>query len=105
LGRNGVIPQATQQGRKDVILIGPLEIVRFNAEFEDFSNPTVPYMYHCNMLYHKDRGMMEQFFLIDKTASIQNKILNQIISIYPNSLSEGMFKINMNRTFNKENRC
>ncbi|RLD31219.1 MAG: bilirubin oxidase [Bacteroidetes bacterium] len=93
LDRNGVAPPATEQGRKDVILVEPQETVRFITKFEDFSSPTVPYMYHCHMLYHEDRGMMGQFLVLDKTASVQNEILNQKIAIYPNPVSEGMFTL------------
>ena len=63
LTRNGVAPQPSEQGRKDVVLVKPQETVRFIAKFETFSNETVPYMYHCHLLTHEDGGMMGQFIV------------------------------------------
>ncbi len=56
LDRNGVSPPASEQGRKDVILIKPMETVRFITQFTDFANDPVPYMLHCHMLVHEDGG-------------------------------------------------
>ncbi|MGO1507721.1 MAG: multicopper oxidase domain-containing protein, partial [Microbacterium sp.] len=33
--------------------------------FEDYADPTMPYMYHCHMLLHEDEGMMGQFVVIE----------------------------------------
>ncbi|MCA9735060.1 multicopper oxidase domain-containing protein, partial [candidate division KSB1 bacterium] len=61
LDRNGRAPVAAEQGRKDVVLIHPMETVRFITKFADFADDPVPYMYHCHMLTHEDDGMMGQF--------------------------------------------
>ncbi|MBC8190959.1 MAG: multicopper oxidase domain-containing protein [FCB group bacterium] len=72
LDRNGVPPAPTEQGRKDVVLVKPMETVRFITKFEDFANPTVPFMYHCHMLTHEDAGMMGQFIVVDPLATNSN---------------------------------
>ncbi|RLD29407.1 MAG: bilirubin oxidase [Bacteroidetes bacterium] len=68
LDRNGAAPAASEQGRKDVIIIRPFETVRFITQFSDFANAGVPYMYHCHMLVHEDGGMMGQFDVVDNTT-------------------------------------
>lgn len=59
---NGVnIPLTSNEiGRKDVVYVGPKETVRFITKFDDFWGD-VPYMYHCHITVHEDRGMMKQF--------------------------------------------
>ena len=85
LDRNGVAPPATEQGRKDVLLIQPNETVRFIAKFEDFADTTTPYMYHCHILMHEDDGMMGQFIVgttftgITKQPNMANGVL-----VFPN---------------------
>jgi bilirubin oxidase len=85
LDRDGNNPPANEQGRKDVVLVRPQETVRFIAKFEDFSNNTVPYMYHCHMLVHEDGGMMGQFVVVDSTlTAIEKNISSHEISVFPN---------------------
>ncbi|MCF6268308.1 MAG: multicopper oxidase domain-containing protein [Melioribacteraceae bacterium] len=67
LDRDGTIPPPSEQGLKDVILINPMETIRFITKFEDFADDEVPYMYHCHMLTHEDRGMMGQFIVVSTT--------------------------------------
>jgi len=64
LDRNGVAPPANEQGWKDTVRVGSGERVRIIMRFTDFSNPDAPYMYHCHILEHEDRGMMGQFVVI-----------------------------------------
>lgn len=64
LDRNGVPPPAHEQGPKDVFMLRPNERLRFITRFEDFADPTTPYMYHCHMLPHEDDGMMGQFVVL-----------------------------------------
>jgi len=61
LSRNGATPPVNEQGWKDVVLIRPMETIRFITKFEDFADDSVPYMYHCHLLIHEDEGMMGQF--------------------------------------------
>lgn len=89
LDRNGVAPAPGEQGRKDVILIEPMETVRFITQFTDFANDPVPYMFHCHMLVHEDDGMMLQFEVVDKTTEIANNKMNSVnINVFPNPLNK-----------------
>lgn len=67
LDRNSVPPSPSETGRKDVVLVKPMETVRFITEFKDFVSDSVPYMYHCHMLDYEDRGMMGQFIVVDES--------------------------------------
>jgi len=88
LDRNGLTPPVSEQGRKDVILIHPMETVRFITQFTDFANDSVPYMLHCHMLTHEDKGMMLQFEVVDQTTRIQQMVINNdVVKFYPNPLS------------------
>jgi bilirubin oxidase len=51
-----------EQGRKDVMFVGPREKVRFITKFDDFWGD-IPYMYHCHITVHEDKGMMNQFIV------------------------------------------
>ncbi|MBL4819937.1 MAG: multicopper oxidase domain-containing protein [Gammaproteobacteria bacterium] len=64
LDRNGVSPSAHERAFKDTVKVGPGEKVRIIMEFEDFSDPNQPYMYHCHILEHEDNGMMGQFVIV-----------------------------------------
>lgn len=39
--------------------------MRIVARFEDHAGPTTPYMVHCHVLRHDDRGMMGQFVVVE----------------------------------------
>ena len=82
LSRDGVAPALNERGRKDVVMVAPQETVRFIAKFEDFANPDVPYMYHCHLLTHEDKGMMGQF-LVTRPLSVES-VADEGILIYPN---------------------
>jgi bilirubin oxidase len=88
LDRNGNQVPPNEHGRKDVALVEPMETVRFITKFEDFSNPTVPYMYHCHLLTHEDDGMMGQFLVTSPTdVKEENSSLPNSFSLdqnYPN---------------------
>ncbi|SMN16655.1 Multicopper oxidase [uncultured Candidatus Thioglobus sp.] len=51
-------------GFKDVVLVNPHETVQVLIEFPKFSDAKTPYMYHCHILEHEDRGMMGQFVVV-----------------------------------------
>ncbi|WP_346856889.1 multicopper oxidase domain-containing protein [uncultured Draconibacterium sp.] len=88
LDRNGITPPLNEQGRKDVVLVNPMETVRFITQFTDFANDSVPYMLHCHMLTHEDKGMMLQFEVVDQTTGIQQMVINNdVVKFYPNPLS------------------
>ena len=61
---NGEPPAPEDSGWEDtVILTEDLEIV-VAAQFNTYSNPDIPYMFHCHILDHEDTGMMGQFKVI-----------------------------------------
>lgn len=89
LDRNGIAPPANEHGRKDVILIHPMETVRLITQFTDFANDTVPYMLHCHMLTHEDQGMMLQFEVVDLSTGTESGLISSdIINVYPNPIKE-----------------
>jgi spore coat protein A len=56
--RNGQPPQPWENGLKEVWRIDPMERVSLITTFTDH---TGPYIFHCHILEHEDRGMMAQF--------------------------------------------
>ncbi len=84
LSINGSSPPIHLKGRKDVVLVPPMGgSVRFITKFEDHSNTSVPYMYHCHMLSHEDDGMMGQFLVLPNTLN-SNEVSTSDTRIYPN---------------------
>jgi spore coat protein A len=53
-----VPPDASAAGWKDTAPVGPGEMLRVIARFEDYAGA---YAYHCHMLEHEDNEMMRQF--------------------------------------------
>lgn len=66
LDRNGRAPPANEMGWKDTVQVGSGELVRIIMRFTDFIDDENPYMYHCHILEHEDRGMMGQFLVVEK---------------------------------------
>ena len=64
LDRNGSPPLANEMGWKDTVRIESGELVRIIMRFTDFTDEEHPYMYHCHILEHEDRGMMGQFLVV-----------------------------------------
>ena len=58
-------PPPELRGWKDTILLEAKRPVRLIARFDDYSDPNVPYMFHCHLLYHEDQGMMGQFVVVE----------------------------------------
>lgn len=94
---DGSTPPPEYQGLKDVILVEPDDTVRFITKFTTFSDPVVPYMYHCHLLHHEDDGMMGTFLVIDAaTIGMDEKTAHENdISVYPNPAGN-YFEISMN---------
>lgn len=65
LDRDGVPPPASEAGWKDTVPVYPNETVRFITQFNTYADSTVPFMYHCHILEHEDRGMMGQFIVVE----------------------------------------
>jgi FtsP/CotA-like multicopper oxidase with cupredoxin domain len=57
----GGAPPAHLGGLKDTVYVPPGESVRLVVRFGDYADADVPYMFHCHVLQHEDRGMMGQF--------------------------------------------
>jgi spore coat protein A, manganese oxidase len=51
-------PPLEESGWKDTAMVGPNEILRVIARFEDYEGL---YAYHCHILEHEDHEMMRQF--------------------------------------------
>ena len=88
---NGSPPPANLQGKKDVVLILPMQSVTFITKFETFCDDDGKYMYHCHMLPHEDEGMMGQFVV---TCQVLNTDDNNVenFTVYPNP-SNALFTI------------
>jgi len=55
-------PLAEENGWKDTAMVGPNEILRVIARFENYKGK---YAYHCHILEHEDHEMMRQFQTVD----------------------------------------
>jgi FtsP/CotA-like multicopper oxidase with cupredoxin domain len=64
LSVDGHAPGPALSGWKDTVYMAPGRTVRLAAEFTDYADPDSPYMYHCHLLQHEDRGMMGQFVVV-----------------------------------------
>lgn len=87
---NGSTPPDYMKGRKDVITVPPNNgTVQLVMKYSDFSDPDMPYMYHCHINSHEDNGMMGQFIVNSATTGI-NSIKSEITQVvYPNPTTNG----------------
>ncbi len=84
----GAVPNH-ERGKKDVVLVMPMQTVSFITRFEDFADPITPYMYHCHLLHHEDDGMMGSFVVLDTTSTgVTEMISANGFSVYPNPASD-----------------
>lgn len=91
LSRNGQKPPPGEAGWKDTISLMPEEDVRLIMRFADYTDPNIPYMYHCHILEHEDMGMMGQFVVVDKDTKIEDiKVINQLKNDYQNEMQHMM---------------
>lgn len=82
LSVNGATPPANMRGRKDVITVPPMQgNVKIIVRFDDFSDPEMPYMYHCHILSHEDTGMMGQFLVISPASATGEAQANVVCPI------------------------
>ena len=61
----GEPPPPHLRGFKDTVYVPPGKTVRFVVRFSDYADPDLPYMFHCHVLQHEDRGMMGQFVVVE----------------------------------------
>ncbi|MEH0986031.1 multicopper oxidase family protein [Micromonospora sp. CPCC 205556] len=66
----GEAPPPALGGWKDTVYLPPHRPIRIALRFTDHSDPDVPYMYHCHLLYHEDAGMMGQFVVVAPGQSV-----------------------------------
>jgi FtsP/CotA-like multicopper oxidase with cupredoxin domain len=59
-------PPPHLQRLKDTVFVPPNETVRLVTEFTDYTDPDLPYMFHCHILQHEDRGMMGQYTVVER---------------------------------------
>ena len=88
-GNIGTTVRSYEQGWKDVVYIPIGGTVSILAKFEDFADPTWPYMYHCHALTHEDEGMMGSFIVNGGITGLGEKIeSSNDFTIYPNPATE-----------------
>ena len=88
-GNIGTTVRTYEQGWKDVVYIPIGGTVSILAKFEDFADPTWPYMYHCHALTHEDEGMMGSFIVNGGITELGEKIeSSNDFSIYPNPATD-----------------
>lgn len=58
-------PPVHLAGPKDTVYVPPGEKVSLLVRFPDYPDADNPYMFHCHLLQHEDRGMMGQFVLVE----------------------------------------
>jgi FtsP/CotA-like multicopper oxidase with cupredoxin domain len=91
LSRNGQKPQPYESGWKDTISLMPEEDVRLIMRFDNYTNPNIPYMYHCHILEHEDMGMMGQFVVVSKDTKIEDiKVRNELQNDYTTEMQQMM---------------
>ena len=61
----GHAPPAALAGWKDTVYVPPNESVRFLVRLPEYSDRETPYMFHCHVLQHEDRGMMGQLVVAE----------------------------------------
>ncbi|MFF2194279.1 multicopper oxidase family protein [Streptomyces sp. NPDC058157] len=64
IGIGGRQPPAWYRSQKDTVFLPATSKTRLAVQFGHFTDPTTPYMYHCHILRHEDRGMMGQFVIV-----------------------------------------
>ncbi|TDC66290.1 multicopper oxidase family protein [Streptomyces hainanensis] len=57
-------PPAELAGWKDTVFAPPGVQLRLVMRFAKYSDPDLPYMYHCHLLWHEDAGVMGQFVVV-----------------------------------------
>ncbi|MEM7287369.1 MAG: multicopper oxidase domain-containing protein [Actinomycetota bacterium] len=68
LSINGEPPPPEDAGWEDSVWVNGSREVVIAARFDTYTNPVIPYMFHCHLLDHEDLGMMGQFKVIDPAA-------------------------------------
>jgi hypothetical protein len=78
-------------------------VVKYIAKFDDYSDITHPFMYHCHIALHEDEGMMGQFVVSDTAASTDVNAIKEAgadFSIFPNPANSRLFVAMQNNDTN-----
>ena len=95
-GNLGTTIRPYEQGWKDVVWVPNGASVTFLAKFEDYADPSWPYMYHCHALTHEDEGMMGSFKVIGSPTAVTAAARAAAgFSVYPNP-AQGRLAIGFN---------
>ena len=89
-GNIGTTVRTYEQGWKDSAWLPIGGSITFIAKFDDYSDSTWPYMYHCHALTHEDEGMMGQF-VVNALLGINQETLTTDFSLYPNPANDKIF--------------
>jgi bilirubin oxidase len=79
------------EGWKDVLYLPVNSSATFVAKFDDYADPTHPFMYHCHFAPHEDGGMMGQFVVVDNTTDIDELSQAKSFSLYPNPTKDKLY--------------
>lgn len=61
---DGRAPPPELAGWKDTVFMPRGREVELLVRFTDYTDPDLPYMFHCHLLRHEDSGMMGQFVVV-----------------------------------------
>jgi FtsP/CotA-like multicopper oxidase with cupredoxin domain len=67
---DGEAPPPHLRGWKDTVLLVPDAEYRLALRFGDYTDPDLPYMFHCHFLMHEDAGMMGQFVVLGEGETV-----------------------------------
>jgi FtsP/CotA-like multicopper oxidase with cupredoxin domain len=70
LTADGSTPRPELAGWKDTVFLRPDVRYEILIDLPRFADPRVPYMFHCHVLEHEDRGMMGQFLVVGPGAMV-----------------------------------
>lgn len=65
LAIDGTGVEVPTSGWKDTVALPPGSTATLAVTFGRYPDNTVPYMFHCHMLFHEDQGMMGQFMVVN----------------------------------------
>lgn len=66
LSVDGLPPQPMLAGLKDTVALPAGSRVRLLVTIGPYTDPTLPYMFHCHILTHEDNGMMGQLLVVEE---------------------------------------
>jgi bilirubin oxidase len=85
LAINGAVPPPNQRGRKDVVVVPPMNgSVKLVTKYAHYGDHQLPYMFHCHILSHEDGGMMGQFLVEPAMSGVVEAARTGALRISPN---------------------